>query len=173
MLPSQHYTSCNPRALALTLQGRLLLPLTIALTIIRGLLTLKKLEAPPSIQLGGFVERCKLPHFGMGPRRSRQRFLCIQGYRNNAAGKELHSRCNFTKNTTSPSHMDFSIVFTKWCQCAPHALLDPEPTQLNPNGISTGSPSSKHIVLGHVRACPFPKNCPPFTTIQTFIQQIR
>ena len=35
-LPSQHYTSCNPRSLPLTLYTRLLLPLTLALTIIRA-----------------------------------------------------------------------------------------------------------------------------------------
>jgi len=32
MLPSQHYTSCNPRGTALNLLGRLLLALTLTLT---------------------------------------------------------------------------------------------------------------------------------------------
>ena len=43
-----------------------------------GLLTLKKLEAPPSIQLGGLWNAASSPTLEWGPTRSRQRFCTFR-----------------------------------------------------------------------------------------------
>ena len=49
----------------------------------------------PSIQLGvcNFVERCKLPQFGMERRPSRQRLLCMLGIQEQCRWQLKSSRC--------------------------------------------------------------------------------
>jgi len=53
-------------------------------------------------------------------------------------------------------HMDGSLVFIRWCQCAPHvvcASLGPSTRVHNPNGISVGSAIFAQLMAECRQAC--------------------
>jgi len=79
---------------------------------------------------------------------------------------KTRSQSNLTKKATSPPHMDSSVAFTRWRQCAPPLnTCFCGPTRVHsPNGIWSGSAVFAHLTAEGPILCngrPFsPQNCP-------------
>ena len=130
-----------------------------------GLLTLKKLEAPPSIQLGGLWNAASSPTLEWGPTRSRQRFCTFRDTGTMLLEKNFtvdvilqkipHRRRTWTFQSYSPSGVNVHPMLY-WTQ-SPHNSTQTASRPVHPVQSTLSSDMCGHVLS--------PKIAPPFTTI--------